>query len=118
MRYISLFTHEGHGAPPTEEEIAKMHNLMQEGLTEGWLIVTEGVQWGSKGVRVQAKGGKMTVVDGPFAEAKEVVGGYAILRAGSREEVVELTKRFLDVAGSDGTCEIHELYEMPAAGKL
>ena len=117
MRYISLFTHEGHGADPTEDEIAAMRKLIEEGLTSGWLIITEGVKWGSKGTRVRAKGGKISVVDGPFAEAKEVVGGYAILRASSKEEVLRLTERFLKVSGGEGTCEIHELFETPAGGK-
>ena len=51
------------------------------------------------------------MTDGPFAEAKEVIGGYALMRAGSKEEVIELTRKFLEVAG-DGTCEIHQLFEM------
>jgi hypothetical protein len=56
-----------------------------------------------------------TVTDGPFAEAKEVIGGYALLKATSKEEVIEHTRRFLNVV-RQGTCEIHELYEPPAAG--
>jgi len=51
--------------------------------------------------------------DGPFAEAKEVLGGYALMQAASKAEVIELTRRFLDVTGQ-GTCEIYQLYEMPA----
>jgi len=49
---------------------------------------------------------------GPFAETKEVIGGYALLKAASKDEVVELTRRFLNVV-NQGTCEIHQLYEMP-----
>jgi hypothetical protein len=118
MRYISLFTHEAPTAPPTPEEMATMGKLIEEGMKAGWLIVTEGVAGGSPGTRVQASGGKMSVVDGPFAEAKEVIGGYAILRASSKEEVIELTKNFLKVAGGNGTCELHQLYEMPAGAKF
>ena len=55
----------------------------------------------------------MTVTDGPFAETKEVLGGYALLKAASKDEIVELTRRFLDVVGQ-GTCEVYQLYEMPA----
>jgi hypothetical protein len=117
MRYISLFTHEPRNAPPTQEEIAAMGKLIQEGMTAGWLIVTEGVQGGAPGTRVHASAGKMSVVDGPFAEAKEVIGGYAILRAKSKEEVIELSKNFLQVTGGNGTCELHELHEMPAVGE-
>jgi hypothetical protein len=115
MRFISIFTHEPTNRPPTEAEMAKMGKLIQDAMNEGWLLATEGVSFGGTAVRVhKSTGGKVTVTDGPFAEAKEVLGGYALLKAGSRAEVVELTKRFLSVAGQ-GTCEIHQLYEMPNA---
>ena len=62
---------------------------------------------------IRLDGQKATVTDGPFSEAKEVIGGYALLRAASKEEIVKHTKRFLEVAGQ-GTCEIYQLYEPPA----
>ncbi|HZL20028.1 MAG TPA: YciI family protein [Polyangia bacterium] len=111
MRFISLFTHVDQGLPPTKDEMAKMGKLVEEGTKAGWLIATEGVHGGSHGFRVQSTGGKIEVTDGPFAEAKEVIGGYALIRASSKEEVIELTRKFLEVAG-DGTCEIHQLFEM------
>jgi hypothetical protein len=114
MRFISLYTHEDRGRPPTPEEMTKMGNLIQSGMKEGWLIATEGVSGASPGVRIRSAGGKVTVTDGPFSEAKELIGGYALLQARSQEEAVELTRRFLAVAG-DGTCEIHALYEPPAS---
>ena len=114
MRFISIFTHEPTNRPPTEAEMATMGKLIEEGMKAGWLIATEGVNFGSTGVRLQKKqGGKVVVTDGPFAETKEVIGGYALLKAATKDEVVELTRRFLDVVGQ-GTSEIHQLYEMPA----
>lgn len=113
MRFISIFTHEPNNLPPTEDEMATMGKLIEEGMKAGWLIATEGVSFGATGVRVQkSAGGKVTVTDGPFVETKEVIGGYALLSAANRDEVVELTRRFLDVV-RQGTCEIHQLYEMP-----
>lgn len=113
MRFISIFTHEPVNRPPTQAEMENMGKLIEEGMKAGWLIATEGVSFGTKGVRVhRGTDGKVTVTDGPFAETKEVLGGYALLKAGSRDEVVELTRRFLGVAGQ-GTCEIYALYEMP-----
>jgi hypothetical protein len=112
MRYLSIYTHEKNPAGPSPEMIAKMGALIEEGMKAGWLIATEGIQWGKEGVKVKSTGGKITVVDGPFSEAKEVIGGYALMEAPSREAVLELTRRFLSVAG-DGTCEIHELYAPP-----
>ena len=112
MRFISIFTHEPTNRPPTEAEMATMGKLIEEAMKAGWLIATEGVNFGSTGVRLHKKqGGKVVVTDGPFAETKEVIGGYALLKAASKDEVVELTRRFLDVVGQ-GTCEIHQLYEM------
>jgi len=114
MRYISIFTHEKkNDAPPTEAEMAAMGKLIEEGMKSGWLIATEGVSFGQAGVRVhKPERGDIVVTDGPFAEAKEVIGGYALMRAGSKAEVVELCRQFLKVVGQ-GTCEVHELFEAP-----
>jgi len=114
MKFISIFTHEPTNRPPTQQEMAAMGKLVEDAMKEGWLIATEGVSFGGIGLKVHkpAGSGDIRVIDGPFAEAKEVLGGYALMKAGSRAEVVELTKRFLKVAGQ-GTCEIHQLYEMP-----
>jgi hypothetical protein len=113
MRYVSIFTHEGPSTPPTPEMMAKMGQLVEQGMKEGWLVTTEGVHTGEKGLKVtRSKAGKYTIVDGPFAEAKELLGGYAILEARNREHLLELTRKFLDTAGA-GTCEIHELFVPP-----
>lgn len=113
MRFISIFTHEPVDRPPTEAEMEAMGKLIGDAMKEGWLISTEGVSFGSRGVRVSRNsGGKISVTDGPFTETKEVLGGYALLQADSEEQVVAHTRRFLEVAGQ-GTCEIYRLYEMP-----
>jgi hypothetical protein len=116
MRFISIFTHEPTNRAPTEAEMTAMGKLIEDAMKEGWLLSTEGVSFGQTGVRVhKSAGGKVTVTDGPFTEAKEVIGGYALLQAKSKAEILEHTRRFLDVAGQ-GTCEIYPLYEMPAEG--
>jgi len=114
MRFISIFTHEPSNRAPTQAEMAAMGKLVEEAMKEGWLLQTEGVSFGAKGFRVHKSAGTKaaTVTDGPFSEAKEVIGGYALLKANSKEEIVKHTKRFLEVAGQ-GTCEIYQLYEMP-----
>jgi hypothetical protein len=113
MRFISIFTHEPTKRPPTEAEMASMGKLIQEGMEAGWLIATEGVHFGATGIRVQKSAdGKVTLTDGPFVETKEVLGGYALLKAASKEEVIELARNFLDAVGQ-GTCEIYQLHEMP-----
>jgi hypothetical protein len=80
----------------------------------GWLLATEGCLPSALGARVRRDGEKVTVTDGPFSEAKELVGGFAILQAASKEEAVELCRQFLGVAG-EGECELRQLYEVPAA---
>lgn len=94
--------------------MAALGKLIEEAMKEGWLLTTEGVAFGNHGVRVsRSRDGKITVTDGPFTEAKEVLGGYALLAGASQEEVVGHAKRFLEVVGQ-GTCEIYPLWEMPA----
>ena len=122
MRFISICTVKPTSRLPTEAEMASMHRLIVEGMKAGWLIECEGVTFGTTGVRVhKAVDGKVTVTDGPFAEAKEVLGGYALLKAESKEEAVDYTRRFLDQIGQEtpegiweGTWETYQLFEMPA----
>ena len=113
MRFISVNTLNPNNRLPTEAEMASMHKFIVEGMKAGWLIECEGVTFGTTGVRVhKAASGEITVTDGPFAETKEVLGGYALLNAASQEEAVEHTRRFLDHVGK-GTWETYQLYEMP-----
>lgn len=112
MKFISIFTHPPTNRPPTEAEMSAMGNLIEEAMKDGWLLATEGVSFGGVSVKIHkpGPGGDITVTDGPFAEAKEVLGGYALLKAGSREEVVALCRRFLNVTGQ-GTCQVYELFQ-------
>src|SRR6516225_5878494 len=124
MRFISVFTHESTNRQPTEAEMAYMHQLIVEGMKAGWLIECEGVTFGTTGVRVhKAASGEVTVTDGPFTETKEILGGYALLNAASKEEAVEYTRRFLEHIGEEtsegtwegtweGTSETYQLFEM------
>jgi hypothetical protein len=90
--------------------MAEMGKLVEEGMKAGWLLATEGCLPTALGARVRRSNGKLTVTDGPFTEAKEVVGGFAILKANSKEEAVELARQFLKIAG-DGECELRQIYE-------
>jgi hypothetical protein len=94
--------------------MAVMGKLVEEGMKTGWLIATEGCLPSAAGARVRLSDGKFTLTDGPFAETKELVGGFAIIQASSKQEAIELTKYFLEVAGG-GETEIRQLHEAPAA---
>jgi hypothetical protein len=121
MRFISICTVNSTSRLPTEAEMASMHKFIKEGMKAGWLIECEGVTFGTTGVRVhKGADGKVTVTDGPFSETKEVLGGYALLNAASKEEAIEHTRRFLDHVGQEtsegiweGTWETYQLFEMP-----
>jgi hypothetical protein len=101
------------GVPPTQQEMDEMGKFIAELASSGVLVATDGLLPTSKGAIVRRANGKVTVIDGPFTEAKEVIGGFAIVEVGSKAEAIQLTRRFLDVAG-DGESEIREMYPAPA----
>ena|SRR5438309_7431673 len=110
MRFLSIYKSVERNTPPTQEEMARMGKLIEEGFKAGWLVSTEGCLPTALGARVRRSGSKMNVTDGPFTEAKEMVGGFAILKTKSKEEAIQLAKEFLSVAG-EGECELRQIYE-------
>jgi hypothetical protein len=113
MRFLSMIRiDETTGQVPSEQLMADMGKLMEELTRTGQLVSTAGLRPTSEGVRVKLhRGGRLTAVDGPFTETKEVIGGYAILEAPSKAEAIELTRRFLKVHGAewDVECEVRQL---------
>jgi hypothetical protein len=113
MRFLSMIRiDETAGQVPSEQLMADMGKLVEELTRSGQLVSTAGLRPTSEGVRVRLhRGGRVSVVDGPFTEAKEVIGGYAILDVPSKAEAVELTRRFLKVHGTDWNveCEVRQL---------
>jgi hypothetical protein len=107
------------GAPPKPELMAAIGKLSEEMIKAGVLLEMGGLLPSSKGARINVKLGKLTVTDGPFSEAKELIGGYAILQVKSREEAIERGRRFMqvhaDVLGPsfDGELEIRQMPEAP-----
>jgi hypothetical protein len=110
MRFLSIYKSVERATPATQEEMAAMGKLVEEGMKAGWLLATEGCLPTSLGARVRRSSSKITVTDGPFTESTEVVGGFAIMKANSKEEVIELAREFLKVVG-EGECELRQLYE-------
>jgi hypothetical protein len=110
MKFLSLYKSVERNSPPSPEEMTRMGKLVEDGMKAGWLVATEGCLPTSLGARVRKSDGQISVTDGPFSEAKEVVGGFAILRANSKQEAIQLAKDFLEAVG-DGECEIRQIYE-------
>jgi hypothetical protein len=98
------------GVPPGNELIAAMGKLMEETAQSGVLLAAEGVHSSAKGARLSFVGGKRTVTDGPFAEAKELIAGFAILEVASKEEAIEWATRFAAIIG-DVEIEIRQVVE-------
>jgi hypothetical protein len=99
------------GQVPSEQLMNDMGKLIEEMTREGALISTAGLRPTAEGVRVRLRGGKLSTIDGPFTETKEVIGGFAILEAKSMQEAIELTRRFLRVHGNewDIDCEVRQM---------
>ena len=112
MRFLSIYKTVETNVPPTPEHMAAMGKLIEETMKSGELLATEGCLSSAKGMRVRIADGKVTVTDGPFTESKELIAGFAILQANSKEEALASTKKFLDVVGV-GECEVRQLYEAP-----
>jgi hypothetical protein len=111
MRFLCMFKpSKPEGSMPTEGEMSKMGAFIEESFKNGYLLATEGCLPSAMGARVRRSGSTMTVIDGPFAEAKELVGGFALIQAKSKADAVEFTKQFLAIAG-DGETEIRQIFE-------
>jgi hypothetical protein len=110
MRYLCVYKSDREDVPPSEDEITRMGQLIGEMMQKGVLLTTEGCKSSKHGARVLVDNGKYTVKDGPFTEAKEFIGGLAIIRANSKAEAIDWTKRFLSVVGKGG-CEVLEINE-------
>ena len=114
MKFLSIYKQVERNTPPSPEEMAAMGALVEQGFKEGWLLATEGCLPSALGARVRKDGAQISVTDGPFTEARELVGGIAILKANSKEEAIQLAKDFLKVAG-EGECELRQIYEANCA---
>jgi hypothetical protein len=109
MRFLSVYQAPEHITSPTEEEKIVMGRFIEQGMKSGMLLATEGCMPTAHGARIRLSGGKLTTIDGPFAESKEVIAGFALLQAASKEEALAYVTEFLNVVGG-GVCELRQLY--------
>jgi hypothetical protein len=115
-RYMMLITHSedlrSESVPQSLHD--EMGEFVTENLRKGVLIDTNGLRPTSEGTRVRQSRRKLTVTDGPFTEAKEVVGGYALVEVGSKKDAVDLATRFMEIhlrhwPDFEGACEIRPI---------
>ena len=121
MRFLMMIKSAETNGPPSPELLAGVGKMMEEMARSGVLLDTGGLAPSARGARVKLAGAKLLVTDGPFTETNEVIGGYAILRAGSKQEAVELGKQFMqlhaDILGPSyqAECEVREMFDPPTA---
>ena len=110
MRFMSFVT-SAHAGPPTPELIEAMNKLADREIKAGRMIDMGGLTPVAMGAQVRIADGKLSVIDGPFVEAKEVIGGYAIMEFRNKEEAVASAVEFMQLhkdfmPGWEGTCEV------------
>ncbi len=110
MRFMSFIT-SAHSGPPTPELLEAMNKLADREIKAGRMIDSGGLMPLADGAQVRVTDGKLSVVDGPFVEAKEIIGGYAIFEFRNKEEAVASAVEFMQLhkdlmPGWEGTCEV------------
>ncbi len=113
MRFMYL-VRTTHGGPPPKRLMEELGKLTRRKIDDGAMIDSGPLMPLATGARVRLKNGKVDVVDGPFAEAKEVVGGYAIFEFPSREEALASAVEFINLhrdygEGWEGECEMRQM---------
>lgn len=114
MRFLSIVKAAEDQGPAPQALQDAMHHLITDSLANGSLVQTGGLGASARGFRIRTTGGKLLVTDGPYAESKEVIGGYAVLEWASREEAVEGALAFMRLHTEhwpswEGECEVRPI---------
>jgi len=104
------------GAPPDTEMLNEMGKYNEELVKAGIMLDGEGLHPSSRGARIQFSGDQRTVVDGPFAESKELIAGYWVWQVRDMDEAIEWAKRCPNPTGAEGVLEIRQVFELDDFG--
>lgn len=110
MKFLMTYAARPDAGPPTAEQMARIGAYSERMAKAGVLLMTGGLVRPSRGVQLRCERGKVSVTDGPFAESKELIDGFALVKVGSRDEAVKLATEFMQMAG-DGTGEILQVFD-------
>jgi len=116
MRYMMIVKHAEKQGPPPKELMDEITKLAEEAVKAGTMLGNGGLGPTTQGARVRLAGGKVTVTDGPFTEAKEVVGGYAQFELKSKQEAIDAAVRFMELhkkywPGWEGETEVRQMFD-------
>ncbi len=122
MKFMTIVKGNENAGVPPKALFDAIDKLMADQIKSGVFVDAGGLEPTSKAARVRISGGKIKVTDGPFTEAKEVIGGYAILKAPSLEKAVEMAREFMELhrkhwPGWDGETEVRQMQEFPEPAK-
>ena len=115
MKFLMTYQNDPGAPPPSPETMAAIGQLTHEMMSKGVVLMTGGLVRPTKGLHVRCEGGKFSVTDGPFAETKELIDGFALIECGSKEEAIAHAERFMKLAG-DGVGEILQVFDGPPPG--
>ena len=116
MRFMTFVKSAETSEPPPQALMEAMEKLVEESVKNGTMVYSGGLSPAASATRVRIGNGRVSITDGPFSEAKEVVGGFAILELPSKEAAVEAVKRFIELhrehwPGWEGESEIRQIFE-------
>jgi hypothetical protein len=114
MRYLMMVSSPENAGPPPLALMEAIQKLGEEAVKAGVMVETGGLGPSALGARIRISGGNLTITDGPFSEAKELIGGYAVYELKSKEEAIEWGRRFMEVHREhwpefEGVTEIREV---------
>jgi len=110
MKFLMTYAQSPNAPPPTPEHMAKIAAFSQKNIESGKLVMTGGLVRPSRGIQLRCERGDFSFTDGPFAETKELIDGFALVEVGSKEEALEMAGTFMKIAG-DGTGEILQVFD-------
>lgn len=110
MKFLMTYTAKPGSPPPSPEKMAALGQFTEKMLKSGKLVMTGGLVRPSAGIQMRCESGEVSVTDGPFAETKELIDGFALVDVASKEEAIALATEFMQVAG-DGTGEVLQVFE-------
>jgi len=110
MKFLMTYTQRPDAPPPTPEQMAAIGAFSENNIKSGVVVMTGGLVRPTKGIQLTCDRGKVSVTDGPFAETKELIDGFALVEVASRAQAIAVASEFMQLAG-DGVGEILQVFD-------
>src|SRR4051812_27005486 len=110
MKFLMTYTQRPDAPPPTPEHMAAIGAFTEKNIKAGIVVMTGGLVRPSRGIQLRCERGKVSVTDGPYAETKDLIDGFALVEVGSREQAIRIATEFMQLAG-DGVGEILQVFD-------